>query len=132
MAIITRLWVALLLIAAALPFVAAQVPSIYNSKRSTEQRLSQLCPTDLTACPITSASGPTSDFECIDTTNELESCGGCASIGEGQDCTAIGGAWNVGCEQGTCAGKYFSRNVVGFHSHVFPSLYLRSWLQACR
>ncbi|EEB90295.1 hypothetical protein MPER_11515 [Moniliophthora perniciosa FA553] len=35
--------------------------------------------------------------------DELESCGGCASTGEGQDCTAIKGAWNVGCEQGRCA-----------------------------
>jgi hypothetical protein len=57
----------------------------------------------LSACPITSTSGPTTDFECLDVTNELESCGGCASIGRGQDCTAIEGAWNVGCEQGSCA-----------------------------
>jgi len=57
----------------------------------------------LTACPIASASGLSGDIECLDTTNELESCGGCASVGEGQDCTAIEGAWNVGCEKGRCA-----------------------------
>jgi hypothetical protein len=66
----------------------------------------QQCPLSLNACPISSVNGPTGDFECLDTTNELESCGGCASTDEGQDCTAIKGAWNVACVQGSCAGKY--------------------------
>jgi len=65
-------------------------------------RSPSLCPSGLTACPITSVSGPTTDFECLDTVNELESCGGCTSVGKGQDCTAIRGAWNVGCQQGSC------------------------------
>jgi hypothetical protein len=47
------------------------------------------------------------DYECLDTATELESCGGCVSLGSGQDCTAILGAWNVGCEQGHCAGKSY-------------------------
>ncbi|KAF9481421.1 hypothetical protein BDN70DRAFT_803632, partial [Pholiota conissans] len=33
---------------------------------------------------------------------ELEACGGCPALGQGQDCTKIKGAWNVGCEQGSC------------------------------
>ncbi|KIY52742.1 hypothetical protein FISHEDRAFT_8917, partial [Fistulina hepatica ATCC 64428] len=33
---------------------------------------------------------------------DLESCGGCLSTGRGQDCSAIEGAWNVACEQGSC------------------------------
>lgn len=76
-----------------------------HSKRSLTSRTVSLCPAGLQACPIPGivASG---DYECIDTDAELESCGGCASIGEGQDCTAIAGAWNVGCENGTCAGQY--------------------------
>lgn len=80
-------------------------PSGHGWKRAPEKRSSDilLCPMGLSACPITSTSGPTTDFECLDVTNELESCGGCASIGRGQDCTAIEGAWNVGCEQGSCA-----------------------------
>jgi hypothetical protein len=44
----------------------------------------------------------TGDYECLDTTAELESCGGCVALGRGQDCTQIEGAWNVACEQGTC------------------------------
>ncbi|GAA5836418.1 hypothetical protein JCM11251_007075 [Rhodosporidiobolus azoricus] len=41
-------------------------------------------------------------YECVDTTQALESCGGCASTGEGQDCTAIRGAAGVGCDAGIC------------------------------
>ncbi|GAA5917455.1 hypothetical protein JCM8208_003972 [Rhodotorula glutinis] len=41
-------------------------------------------------------------FECIDTTQALDSCGGCASTGEGMDCTKIRGAHSVGCESSRC------------------------------
>ncbi|GJN88221.1 hypothetical protein Rhopal_001186-T1 [Rhodotorula paludigena] len=41
-------------------------------------------------------------FECLDTTVALDSCGGCASTGEGTDCTKIRGAAGVGCEAGKC------------------------------
>ncbi|KIK71014.1 hypothetical protein GYMLUDRAFT_309720 [Collybiopsis luxurians FD-317 M1] len=69
-------------------------------KRSHTSRSLPACPKGLDACPI---SGLTSgDYECLDTSAELESCGGCASVGQGQDCTAIKGAWNVGCESGSC------------------------------
>lgn len=40
--------------------------------------------------------------ECIDTQQALDSCGGCASTGEGQDCTKIRGAAGVGCSAGQC------------------------------
>lgn len=59
-----------------------------------------LCPVGLDACPILGLTS--SDYECVDTQADLESCGGCASIGEGDDCSAIDGAWNVGCENGVC------------------------------
>lgn len=65
-------------------------------------RSAPLCPSGLEACPIQGALG--GEFECLDTNEELESCGGCASTGAGQDCTAIEGAWNVACNQGRCAG----------------------------
>jgi hypothetical protein len=81
-------------------------PSSGTYKRAPAKRdlrFTELCPMGLTACPIASLTGPSNDLECLDTTNELESCGGCASVGKGQDCTAIEGAWNVGCELGTCA-----------------------------
>ncbi|KAJ7092739.1 hypothetical protein C8R44DRAFT_646700 [Mycena epipterygia] len=73
----------------------------YGWKRHAHKTRATLCPTGLDACPIPGLSA--TDFECVDTAVELESCGGCASLGQGQDCTAIKGAWNVGCEQGRCA-----------------------------
>ncbi|GAA5944631.1 hypothetical protein JCM1841_002523 [Sporobolomyces salmonicolor] len=41
-------------------------------------------------------------YECIDVTQALDSCGGCASTGEGQDCTKIRGAAGIGCEASKC------------------------------
>ncbi|GAA5836066.1 hypothetical protein JCM9279_002183 [Rhodotorula babjevae] len=79
-----------------------------------------LCPTGETACPIVGSSsfegavkqlsavetssmmGGSGGYECIDTTEALDSCGGCASTGEGMDCTKIRGAAGVGCSAGTC------------------------------
>ena len=40
--------------------------------------------------------------ECINTSEALDSCGGCASTGEGHDCTRIRGSVGVGCEAGKC------------------------------
>ncbi|KAF8078610.1 hypothetical protein FPV67DRAFT_1443941 [Lyophyllum atratum] len=86
-------------------------PGGHWKKRSPQlkARSAPLCPTGLDACPISGAKG--GDYECLDTATELESCGGCASFGDGKDCTAIPGAWNVGCDQGrctvyTCAGGF--------------------------
>ncbi|KAI0724552.1 hypothetical protein C8T65DRAFT_734168 [Cerioporus squamosus] len=71
-------------------------------KRNHKARNVSLCPTGLEACPIPGLKGLTDDWECLDTANELESCGGCSSTGAGEDCTAIAGAWNVGCNNGKC------------------------------
>ncbi|KAL7410089.1 hypothetical protein BDY24DRAFT_186569 [Mrakia frigida] len=61
------------------------------------------CPRGLTACPIENAGGRNgTDYECLNPKTELESCGGCKSLGNGQDCTAITGAKSVGCEVGKC------------------------------
>jgi len=86
-------------------------------KRSSQLKLrsAPLCPTGLNACPVSGSKG--GDYECLDTAMELESCGGCASLGAGQNCTAIPGAWNVGCDRGrctvyTCAGG-FKRSLYG-------------------
>jgi hypothetical protein len=50
-------------------------------------------------------------YECIDFATELESCGGCASTGEGADCTSIPNAMSVGCESGVCAGEWRIRTL---------------------
>ncbi|GAA5901628.1 uncharacterized protein JCM6883_000344 [Sporobolomyces salmoneus] len=41
-------------------------------------------------------------YECLDVTQALDSCGGCASTGEGEDCTKIRGAVSMGCESSKC------------------------------
>ncbi|WVW81156.1 hypothetical protein I302_103147 [Kwoniella bestiolae CBS 10118] len=57
-------------------------PSQAVRKRQKQQKILQieeqgsLCPEGLEACPV-SRDGAQSDYECIDTTLELESCGGC-------------------------------------------------------
>lgn len=58
------------------------------------------CPKGLFACPVSSLTG--GDYECVDTLVDLDNCGGCAALGEGQNCNAIPGVWNVGCEQSAC------------------------------
>ncbi|GAA6049533.1 hypothetical protein JCM3770_000834 [Rhodotorula araucariae] len=40
-------------------------------------------------------------YECLDVRVEAESCGGCATTGDGADCTALRGARATGCENGT-------------------------------
>ncbi|WVW79141.1 hypothetical protein I302_101107 [Kwoniella bestiolae CBS 10118] len=68
-----------------------------------------LCPAGLTACKVSQYESDS--FECIDTTSELESCGGCAH-GEfnnpagplGVDCSALPGLARGGvtCNAGQC------------------------------
>ncbi len=68
-----------------------------------KSRSAPLCPLGLDACPIPGMEA--GDYECMDTSSDLEACGGCPSLGQGQDCTAIEGAWNVACEERRCIGK---------------------------
>lgn len=76
-----------------------------RAAKTAKSRVPSLCPSGLEACPIPGLTGPTGDIECLDTYAELESCGGCASIGQGQDCIAIPGVWNVACQRGSCASE---------------------------
>ncbi|KAK1921007.1 hypothetical protein DB88DRAFT_118340 [Papiliotrema laurentii] len=59
----------------------------------------ELCPETMAACPIP---GRANDYECLDTQSDLQSCGGCASLQHGVDCTAIAGARWMGCNEGKC------------------------------
>lgn len=86
--------------------------AISDANDEVAERNAFYCPAPMTACPVVaSASNATASslstspewsYECIDTQAELESCGGCLSEGQGQDCTAIAGAKNVGCGAGRC------------------------------
>ncbi|WVQ82707.1 hypothetical protein IAT38_004839 [Cryptococcus sp. DSM 104549] len=67
------------------------------------------CPAAQMACPVTPmtdkevlAAGPDLTFECVSPQEDLYSCGGCATLGTGLDCTAIAGVNSVSCVLGTC------------------------------
>ncbi|WWD19347.1 hypothetical protein CI109_103806 [Kwoniella shandongensis] len=61
-----------------------------------------LCPSGFAACPIPGAAANSGSYECLDAMTDLQSCGGCASMGTGVDCTAIAGARWMGCSKGQC------------------------------
>ncbi|GAA5975818.1 hypothetical protein JCM5350_000741 [Sporobolomyces pararoseus] len=58
-----------------------------------------LCPLGETACPIFPRMGT---YECVDTSSELENCGGCASRSQGEDCTQLKGVLGLACQSGKC------------------------------
>ncbi|KAI9631641.1 hypothetical protein KEM48_014550 [Puccinia striiformis f. sp. tritici PST-130] len=59
------------------------------------------CPTGLDACPISSFN-TSPGYECVNTQEELEHCGGCSSTGDGVDCNTITGVESAGCSRGQC------------------------------
>lgn len=73
-----------------------------NQRRSLPKR----CPTGQRACAISTAPSLANVFDCIDTTSDIESCGGCAypARGEvaGQDCTSLPFVDVVECVAGGC------------------------------
>ena len=100
-----------------------------HAKRQNRSRNVAPCPRGLSACPISSlVSG---DYECVDTYVDLDNCGGCAVLGEGQNCNAIPGVWNVECEQSACKSKSIAPLFTGWTRLTCEiSLYVRGWLQS--
>ncbi|KAI9606030.1 hypothetical protein H4Q26_004402 [Puccinia striiformis f. sp. tritici PST-130] len=66
--------------------------------------INEKCPAGLSACPISSGmtAKPSAGFECLDLQQEVTSCGGCASTGQGVDCTTMKGVSSAGCSEGKC------------------------------
>ncbi|KZT54350.1 hypothetical protein CALCODRAFT_499985 [Calocera cornea HHB12733] len=76
------------------------------------------CPRPLTACPIPElemlplvardmlevpqANGRVVHGECVDIMNDMDSCGGCSSTGEGVQCGEIEGVKETACVTGQC------------------------------
>jgi len=67
------------------------------------------CDKGFTACGVYGWAGmrASQSWECVDTTSDLESCGGCATpltLGgaQGIDCTALPGVADVSCHSGSC------------------------------
>ncbi|GAA5879462.1 hypothetical protein JCM3774_005218 [Rhodotorula dairenensis] len=76
------------------PKLALALPPSHRARHRARRKLDERCPISFTACPL--ADG----YECIDTSNNIEQCGGCGSAGV--DCTALAGVVAVGCVDGVC------------------------------
>ncbi|TFK38453.1 hypothetical protein BDQ12DRAFT_605982 [Crucibulum laeve] len=83
-------------------------PSGYVKRDMNYGGSKKFCPWGHTACGIYGRS--VQSWECVDTQNDLESCGGCmVSLHpnlpdpDGEDCTAIPGVADVSCVRGRCA-----------------------------
>ncbi|WVW82470.1 hypothetical protein I302_104481 [Kwoniella bestiolae CBS 10118] len=79
-------------------------PVVLGSGEDLTRCLSQqiACPiSPMTSFELQSASADT-PYECISPKEDLYSCGGCATLGTGQDCTAIPGVLSVSCAIGQC------------------------------
>lgn len=60
---------------------------------------------DLLPCPRKPFAGKTDGS--IAPKEDLYSCGGCATLGIGTDCTAIPSVLSVSCERSSCTGMFF-------------------------
>ena len=89
--------------------LVSQYPHGLPVQRTPRQRI-RMVGTFRSPQPLSSLSNFFSSFSyfrSIDTDTELSSCGGCASTGQGQDCSDIPFSWNVGCQGGACTGSFF-------------------------
>ncbi|GHJ85917.1 hypothetical protein NliqN6_2319 [Naganishia liquefaciens] len=78
-----------------------------------------LCPVGLEACYTSHASlslGKPVGWECIDTSSDLESCGGCewpvSGKDQGEDCSSLEGVSEVACTRGKCEASSCMRGFV--------------------
>lgn len=74
----------------------------WKAKRNSLQWDATICPKGLTTCPIFANGLATGDSECVDTYSDLTSCGGCASLNTGKDCSKIPYATLASCHGGEC------------------------------
>ncbi|KAF8896855.1 hypothetical protein CPB84DRAFT_1201937 [Gymnopilus junonius] len=86
-------------------------PSQYYKRGEASPSYGLNCAKGLTTCPIPGRGGEY--FECVNTQNDLESCGGCitpslpsygyySTAKEGADCSALPGVSDVSCVYGKC------------------------------
>ncbi|KAG8979840.1 hypothetical protein FRB94_010853 [Tulasnella sp. JGI-2019a] len=80
-----------------------------QTKRATLARQVSQCLPDLQECPIKGST----EVECVDGNEDLGNCGGCTSLGKGQDCAAIKHVVGVtcmaatkGCQVSSCKDGY--------------------------
>ncbi|KAH9821802.1 hypothetical protein DFH28DRAFT_532189 [Melampsora americana] len=83
------------------PSKCEATPSARARRVKRSQVALGLCPIGLSACPISPFSS-SKGYECIDTQEEIESCGGCSSTGEGINCNTVPGVKFAGCAASQC------------------------------
>ncbi|KAM6495464.1 hypothetical protein JOM56_008170 [Amanita muscaria] len=90
-----------------LPDCTATCPTGSRRRRRSEPKINtnpdlsiRNCSQDQTSCPITSSVG--SNHECVNTQTDLDNCGGCAALGQGQICGKQAGVLTASCISGTC------------------------------
>jgi len=88
---------------------ASACPSKTPHKRDVDEwKHNARCDNSYTACGVLWSSRLTRDaYECVDTKNDLESCGGCSiplhrGSPLGTDCTSLPGVADVSCMKGSC------------------------------
>ncbi|EJU06036.1 hypothetical protein DACRYDRAFT_19363 [Dacryopinax primogenitus] len=88
------------------PYAKRGGKCVLGASRRASKRDLPACASGLTQCGVWSHWGSRS-YECLDTSVELESCGGCAipygdETPTGTDCTQIQGVSDVLCQEGRC------------------------------
>lgn len=101
-------------------------PSKSAQKRDADEwKRKAHCDSGYTACGVYWSSRLTSDaYECVDTKNDLESCGGCSiplhrGSPLGTDCTSLPGVADVSCMKGSC---YVHKCMPGYQLAVDNSM----------
>ncbi|GAA5872814.1 hypothetical protein JCM8547_005711 [Rhodosporidiobolus lusitaniae] len=89
----------------ALPSSSSAMESVAGSREGMtvdgdEQLLK--CPVGERACPVPGGNGGEDEWECLDVSSELSSCGGCPGERASVDCLALPGVANVGCVNSRC------------------------------
>ncbi|GAA5887770.1 hypothetical protein JCM6882_000747 [Rhodosporidiobolus microsporus] len=82
---------------------ARQAPQVSLRNRDSDEAAlvegdAYRCPSGERACPV----GSNGSWECVDVTNELESCGGCPGEPSSVNCLSISGVENVACVESQC------------------------------
>ncbi|KZO92364.1 hypothetical protein CALVIDRAFT_557602 [Calocera viscosa TUFC12733] len=105
-----------------LSFFQAQCAAFPSGARRRGNQLnlpgSMSCPSHLKACPVPAvdalppdardmmevprAGGTMLHGECVDIMNDMDSCGGCSSVGEGVQCGEVEGVMETACVAGQC------------------------------
>lgn len=75
--------------------------STYKATRRNE-KVMRMCPKGFEACPIQGKKGVTGGYECIDTSSDLTSCGGCPGTIEAKDCSTFDSLAISTCVRGQC------------------------------